>query len=231
MQSIDAGERTLSAHRTEMVVRTLRHEVGDLLQSVYSAVAILQERLPRGQTLERTILTDLRARAETCKNELDAAHDLVCPMNLNCDWIDLSEVAGNIAAHFSLRYPALQIVSETAQPLQIWGDGVRLAQAGTLLMTSLCPAAKSRLLVRTCPASADGLVRWTFVHDGPAPTAEQLSWLAEPFHTTRQARMGLALAFAHLVLHLHGGQATAGEGPQGGLEVVLSLPPSEKANA
>src|SRR5690242_8014126 len=170
MGNENTGTAVPSDRFAEMVVRTLRHEVGDLLQSVYSAVAILQERLPRGQTLERTILTDLRARAETCKNELDAAHDLVCPMSLNCDWIDLSEVAGNIAAQFSLRYPALQIVSEATQPLQIWGDGVRLMQAGTLLMTSLCPAAKSRLLVRTSPATADGPVRWTFSHDGPAPT-------------------------------------------------------------
>ena len=30
----------------EAIVRTLRHEVGDLLQTVYAAVAILKERLP-----------------------------------------------------------------------------------------------------------------------------------------------------------------------------------------
>ena len=53
---------TLSQPLMEAVARTLRHEVGDLLQTVYSAVAILQERLPPGQTLERRLLGDLRAR-------------------------------------------------------------------------------------------------------------------------------------------------------------------------
>ncbi len=117
-----------------MVVRTLRHEVGDLLQSVYSAVAILQERLPRGQNLERTILSDLRGRAEMCKNELDATHDLVCPVNLNQDWVELSELASGIAGSFALRYPGLQIVCEAPRPVKVWGDGPKLAQAGTLLM-------------------------------------------------------------------------------------------------
>src|SRR5579875_1795595 len=116
------GEQMSSTHFVEMVVRTLRHEVGDLLQSVYSAVAILQERLPRGQSLERTILSDLRGRAEACKNELDATHDLVCPLNLNLSWVELSELASTIVAAFSLRHPGLQIVCDAPRPVKVWGD-------------------------------------------------------------------------------------------------------------
>ena len=37
----------------EILVRTLRHEVGDLLQTVYSTVAILQDRIPPQQALEQ----------------------------------------------------------------------------------------------------------------------------------------------------------------------------------
>src|SRR5262245_1200892 len=66
----------------EALARTLRHEVGDLLQTVYATVAILQERLPRDWSLERRVLTDLRGRAEVCKNLLDNVHDLVCPVSL-----------------------------------------------------------------------------------------------------------------------------------------------------
>lgn len=225
MASQDEGDRTPSAHSVEMVVRTLRHEIGDLLQSVYSAVAILQERLPRGQNLERTILADLRGRAEMCKNELDAAHDLVCPLSLNLDWVELSELAAGIAASFSLRYPGLQIVCEASHPVKVWGDAPKLAQVGTLLMMSLCPAARSKVLVRVSSQQGDGNAEWSFTHDGPPANAEQLSWLTAPFSTTRHARFGLGLAFARRVVEAEGGRITAGDTAEGNFAVTLLLPP------
>jgi signal transduction histidine kinase len=224
MASNDEGGGIPSPRFAEMVVRTLRHEVGDLLQSVYSAVAILQERLPRGQTLERSILADLRTRAETCKHELDAAHDLVCPLSLNLDEVDLGELAGGIAASFSLRYPTLQVVSEVARPLKVRADAQRLAQAGTMLMMSLCQTARNKVIVRTVAQPASGTAEWSFTHDGAPPNAEQLTWLTSPFSTTRHARFGLGLAFARRAIELHGGRVQAGETPERGFSVVLVLP-------
>lgn len=218
------GERAATAHFVEMVVRTLRHEVGDLLQSVYSAVAILQERLPRGQSLERTILTDLRGRAESCKNELDATHDLVCPLNLNLDWVELSELASALAASYSLRHPGIQIVCEAPRPVKVWGDSAKLNQAGAMLMLSLCQAARSKILIRVCQQPNKGTAEWAFRHDGPAATAEQLSWLNEPFNTTRNARFGLGLALARRVVELQGGRISTAEAAEGGFQIVLTLP-------
>ena len=209
---------------TEMVARILRHEVGDLLQSIYSAVAILQERLPQGKTLERTILADLRGRAEICKNELDAAHDLVCPLSLNREWADLSELASNIAAPFALRYPALQIVCEAAHPVKVCVDAPRLAQVGALLMLSFCQAARNRVVVRTLAHSAIDTAELSFGHDGPAADAEQLSWLTAPFSTTRHARFGLGLGFSRRVIELHGGRIQADTSPEGGFQVLLTFP-------
>ncbi len=206
----------------EMIVRTLRHEVGDLLQSVYSAVAILQERLPREPMLERTILTDLRSRAESCKHELDAAHDLICPLALNLDWVDLGEVSGNLATSFSTRYPKLGIVCEVPRPLLVWGDTQRLVQVGTLLMLSFCPTARSKVSIGAFTGGEN--VEWRFAHDGPAANDDQLSWLAAPFSTTRHARFGLALSFARRVTELHGGSVRAGTNAEGGFQMGLVLP-------
>ena len=225
MGSNDEEGGTPSAYSVEMVVRTLRHEVGDLLQSVYSAVALLQERLPRGQSLERTILADLRGRAEVCKNELDATHDLVCPLDLSLDWLELSELAATLAASFSLCNPGLQIVCEAPNPVKAWGDAQKLMQAGTMLMISLCQAARSKVVLRVQASSPDGAAEWRFTHDGPAATDEQLSWLTAPFNTTRHARFGLGLAFTRRVLEIQGGRVTAGKTPEGGLQIVLLLSP------
>ena len=225
MASNDESERTSSAHLVEMVVRTLRHEVGDLLQSVYSAVAILQERLPRGQNLERTILGDLRGRAEICKNELDATHDLICPVHLNLEWLELSEIAAGIAAAYSIRSPGLQIICDAPRPLKVWGDAQKLSQAGTALMMGLCQAARNKILIQVARLAPEGGAEWSFTHDGPAANDEQLSWLTAPFSTTRQARFGLGLAFARHVLELHGGEIAANETDEGTFRVALILPP------
>jgi len=219
-----------SSRLAEMVARTLRHEVGDLLQSVYSAVAILQERLPQGQTLERTILSDLRGRAEICKNELDAAHDLVCPLSLNREWTDLSELASSIAAPFALRYPALQVVCEAGRPIKVSIDVPRVAQVGTLLMLSFCQAARNQVVVRAIAPPTSDRAEWSFSHDGPSANAEQLSWLTAPFSTTRHARFGLALGFARRVIELHGGCVRVEPTPEDGFQIVFTLPlgqPSE----
>jgi C4-dicarboxylate-specific signal transduction histidine kinase len=94
-----------------------------------------------------------------------------------------------------------------------------------MLMTSMCQAARSKIEIRGYPAEADGMIQWVFRHDGPPANADQLSWLQAPFSTTRQARFGLGLAFARRVIELHGGRITASEGPQGGSQFVLLLPP------
>ena len=64
---------------SDLVARTLRHEVGDLLQSIYSTVAIMQRLLAPEAERERRLLADLRLRAEICRDQIDAAHDLLRP--------------------------------------------------------------------------------------------------------------------------------------------------------
>ena len=220
--SNEDGERSSSAHLPEMLVRTLRHEVGDLLQSVYSAVAILQERLPSGQTLERTILADLRGRAETCKNELDATHDLVCPLSLNRDWTDLSELSSGITAAFALRRPGLQVVSETSQPIKAWVDAPRLAHAGKLLMGSLCDAARKQVVVRTIGhPDIESAVLEGFLpaRDGPTPGNEPAE-LADRAFQSHDTHASASRWPSHSNGELHGGRIVTNAPPQGGSKSI-----------
>jgi two-component system sensor kinase FixL len=226
METTGEANLTPSPRLIETIARTLRHEVGDLLQTVYSTVAILQERLPREQNLERRLLTDLRSRAETCKQELDAVHDLLCPLSLALGPVDLAEVVAGLTANFAHRFPALQVPQESSGPLPIMADGRRLAQAGSLLMLSACQAAQHKALVRTAAGPGPGEVEWSIKDDGFGASDEQISWLTAPFTTTHHALAGLALALTRRVVALHGGRVIAENVPDGGFRVRIILPSS-----
>jgi signal transduction histidine kinase len=206
----------------EAVVRTLRHEVGDLLQTVYAAAAILQEKLPAEWALERRIVADLRARGEVCKNLLDTVQDLLSPMALNSDPVNLGEMASALVGTASARFPQLRVHAEGAPTANAVGDSRRLSQMGNLLLSHACQRAQKLVTLRTQPA--DGGVQWTVTDDGPAMPADELDRLFTPFATTRHALPTLAVALAHKIATLHGGAMTAGNQHGGGFQVQVTLP-------
>lgn len=208
----------------EVATRTLRHEVGDLLQTIYSTVAILQERLPTESRLERRFLSDLRGRAEICKHELDAVHDLVLPVELRLGAVDLTELAGNMVTAVAARHPALNVRFESSGPLPIEADAARLDQVGRLLLAGACQSAQREIVVRARASAPNGEIEWSIADDGYGATPEQLQWLATPFATTQQALCGLGLALARRIVELHGGRISAVTPPEGGLRVELRLP-------
>jgi two-component system sensor histidine kinase RstB len=211
-----------SQRLVETLARTLRHEVGDLLQTVYSAVAILQERLPAGPTVERRLLGDLRARAETCKHELDAMHDLICPVTLTVGPIDVAELAAGVTAAVARRFPKLKVACEATGPVPAVGDARKLTQAGNLLLLAACQAAQDEVQVQVKPTPQE--VEWSIRYKGPKATEEQLSWLASPFATTHHALFGLGLALAARVLEPLGGHVQVENTAHGGPCVRLLLP-------
>jgi signal transduction histidine kinase len=223
MSQAESSAKLPADRLLESVTRTLRHEVGDLLQTVYSTVAILQERIPRDSELERRFLSDLRCRAETCKDELDAVHDLVLPVTLSIAPTDMAELSALLVASFSRRNKSVDIRAEPSPPLTIEADSARLTQVGRLMLAAACQAARRRVVVETRPATGNS-VRWTITHDGHAATTEQLAWLATPFATTQQALSGLALALARKVAELHGGTVSAENQGDEGFRVAILLP-------
>ena len=130
-----------------MVARTFRHEVGDLLQTVYSSIAILRSRLPAGAESERRLLADFHAQAEACKFKLDAIQDLTCPLKLNVGPTNLAEVVAGLAARLGPRYPQLQLRVEAPRSLPLTADGQRLGQVGHMLLLNACQVAHKEVQV------------------------------------------------------------------------------------
>jgi signal transduction histidine kinase len=191
----------------EVLVRTLRHEVGDLLQTVYATAAILQERLPADWALERRIAADLRARGEGCKNLLDAVHDLVCPMTLNAEPVNLAELASALVGAAAARHPQLELRAEGGPVPSGLGDPKRLAQLGNLLLSHACQRARKQVTFLT--RAGRGEMEWVVTDDGPEMPADQVERLFAPFTTTRHTFVTLAVALAQRIAQLHGGRVAA----------------------
>ncbi len=225
METNAESHGTATPTLTQMVARTLRHEIGDMLQTVYSAIAILRARLPADADPERKLLTELHTQAETCKFKLDAVQDLICPLTLNCAPTNLAELVAGLANRIGTRFPNIELHIEGPQTLSVVADGQRLIQVGHLLLLNAFQAAQREVRIVLEPVG-EGEVQWSIADDGLGANAEQLSWLTKPFGTTHFAQFGLGLAVARRVVELHGGQVAADNLPAGGFHVVITLPPT-----
>jgi signal transduction histidine kinase len=69
-------------------------------------------------------------------------------------------------------------------------------------------------------------VRIVFSDNGPGFDSQQLGRVMEPFYTTKKDGMGIGLSMCRRIIMAHGGKFEAGNGPQGGATLIVSLNPA-----
>jgi signal transduction histidine kinase len=208
----------------EAVTRTVRHEVGDLLQSLYATVTLLQQRLPAGADLEQRLLADLRSRAERCRELLDTVLDLVLPPSLAEESVDLAALTTTLVRDATGQYPHLELWADLAPVSPVQGDSVRLKQVGRFLLLHACRNARQRVVVRLGPAPTPEEVAWEFCDDGPPLSAAQLERLFVPFATAREGLVQVGVAFAGQIVTRHGGRVSAQNLGDTGVQLLALLP-------
>jgi signal transduction histidine kinase len=209
----------LDAEHSHRMARLIRHEVGDLLQSVYSTVAVLLERLPAEMALERRLIGDLKNRAETCKCELDAVVDLVSTSEATVERTDLAGTFGHVLAQARKRYPSLSLAAQSPPAVAVVADSRALTPALFLLLVSFCQS--TRQVMRVGFSQEDRHVDCCIERDGYPVSPEQFAWLQTPFATTQHATFGLGLALARRAV---GGGVEASNRPDGGVVVRIRFP-------
>jgi nitrogen fixation/metabolism regulation signal transduction histidine kinase len=208
----------------QRLARMLRHEIGDLLQSVYSTTAVLVERLPAPLDEERRLLTDLKGRAELCKLELDAVVDLVSAAPAAAAPVELSAAVHAALPRVLPRRLSSLIRVEGEAGLHVRADRQALGTALTFLLLACCQTARQE--VRVTLGREAGRAFCLIERDGFAATADQLAWLDRPFATTRDSAFGLALALARRAVEPPGGAVAVENRDGGGIRVRLLFAPS-----
>ena len=124
-------------------------------------------------------------------------------------------------------------VSFNSEAVTLEGDAVLLRSAVENVVRNAIrhTPGGSEVQVSLSKDQGDCLIR---VRDaGPGVQASQLELMFDPFTRTAEARergsggFGLGLAIARRAMLIHGGEASARNHPQGGLEVSLRLPLSD----
>jgi signal transduction histidine kinase len=208
----------------EAALRTLRHEVGDFLQTVYATAAILGQRLPQEWELERRILGDMRTRGDACKSLIDLTHDLICPIDLNYEVVDFTELLAPVLAAATKSHPRIRMKLEQARIPSFNADSQRLTQVARWLLTDACESAAKEVCTSLSLAAGGREIQWCVQRDGSDIPAEQLEEYFGPGTTGYQGPESLAMILVGKIVKLHGGRIQASNPPEGGMLITTLLP-------
>ncbi|HEX7185345.1 MAG TPA: ATP-binding protein [Thermoanaerobaculia bacterium] len=139
---------------------------------------------------------------------------------------DLTAAIADLVEAYQAAPPdGVSVGLETDGPLPARFDAKLLGRAVRNLLENALRAASAgggEVLVRV--AREDGLARISVLDNGPGVRPENLLRIFDPYFSTHETGTGLGLPIARRVVEEHGGNITARNRTEGGLEVTITLP-------
>ena len=172
------------------------------------------------------ILDQTRALARVVTEFLKFAR----PLNLATEEVALKPLVQRVAAELRDAVPGVEIYAE-GEFEPIAGDEALLRQALLNIVRNAAEAVveqpiKGQVIMRGSVDHSSGrtVQRIAVADNGPGIPADSLPKVFVPFYTTKSYGTGLGLAIVQKIVVQHGGSVEARNQPQGGAEVVVTLP-------
>lgn len=205
------------------------HELCSPLARLQMALGILEE---RADDRHRPCLEDLRAEAQEMSQLINELLSLskagLKPADIKTVPVNLIEVVRRVTAREVGE--TVQFTIDVPEGLKVLAEPDLLARAlGNVLRNAIRYAADAGPVTLTARAENE-LVRISVADCGPGVPPESLSRLFDPFYRVDSSRTrqtggaGLGLTIVQSCMEACGGQVTAQNRAEGGLEVSLYLP-------
>jgi signal transduction histidine kinase len=140
--------------------------------------------------------------------------------------VDAAAVLAQVAeAHRAqLEHAQVQLALQAPGPLWLQGDARRLAQVFRNLLVNAVQAMPRGGTLQVTAREGAGAVQVQFLDGGRGFSPQALLRLGEFFYSEREGGMGIGLSVATEIVKAHGGSLTAGNRPEGGACVTVTLP-------
>jgi len=218
----------------ETLLRDVSHELRSPLARIRMALALAQRRVvgaaePDLARIEREAekLDELVGHVMT----LSRLRTATAPRR---DVLRLDSLIAEVVEDARFERPAAKLVYSASGPVQMLGDPAGLKSAvENVVRNALIYADPTEPIEVRLEAGADAAVV-RVLDRGPGVPPEDLARIFEPFYRTDRSRdhahggQGIGLAITARVMELHAGSVEARNREGGGLEVILTLPISEK---
>jgi nitrogen-specific signal transduction histidine kinase len=205
------------------------HELGNPLSIISSSLQYLHQRLAEANDPASEFTMTALTNVERMHGLLRSMLDFAAVKKPEYEQVDLKEIISEVlrftAAECARREITVEVAFDPALP-RIWVDPPGIKQIVLNLVKNSLDAldqSGNTLAVRTRMLKG-GAQAVEIANNGPAITADVLSHLFRPFHTTKHGGTGLGLYLSRLIAKEHGGDLEAKNLPQGGVRFTLTLP-------
>ncbi|AXQ50278.1 AAA family ATPase [Pseudomonas vlassakiae] len=230
------AELARSAHLQVMneLSASIAHEISQPLLGIASNAAASLRWLKRAEpNLEEAMagLEDIRNDSERAANIVRALRSLAkqAPMQLKVVKVDelIREVLRLTSAD-AAKY-TVDVQTQLQAGVSVMADPVQLQQLVFNLITNALEALagyRSDGVLRIASVVTGDGIEICVDDNGPGIAAEERARVFDPFHTTKQAGLGMGLAICSSVVQAHGGQLQALVSEFGGCRIRFTLPVS-----
>lgn len=232
LESIEAAEtdRELAFERQREFVADASHELRTPLTSIQLNLELLRDGDDEdGVAVDSALESTRRMNLLVADLLLLARADARTPRSLGP--VSLSEVVRSAAAEVSPIAKDHSIITEITDCPTFEGDANSIQRAARNLIENAVRHTPSGTRITVATESDTGEARLVVSDDGPGLPEGMKERIFERFtradgsaDTTRSEGTGLGLAIVKAVAEAHGGEATAGDSPDGGARFTLRFP-------
>jgi signal transduction histidine kinase len=200
------------------------HEMRNSL-ATFRGYLTLVERTPEEESI-RDYLLELRRETDHLERVLEDFLSFARPGSTRLEEIDVATVVRRAALDPALNGIEIKLSPASEEGFPIKGDGQLLERAVRNLLRNAAEAASSsgtREPLEVEIRQVGDRVEVTIADRGPGVPAELRTSLFRPFVTGRAEGVGLGLALAHRIVHLHGGRLQLEDREGGGALARISF--------